>query len=81
VKATTLGVKFEPSAFGMTFTLPSASITAMTELVVPKSMPTARAIGDTSLRELGAWVRAFLPSPQLPVDSIALNPFASTQKF
>jgi hypothetical protein len=38
----------------MTFTFPSASITAMTELVVPKSMPTARAIGDTSLRELGA---------------------------
>jgi hypothetical protein len=38
VNATTLGVSRLPSAFGMTFaSLPS--ITATTELVVPKSMP------------------------------------------
>ncbi len=39
VKATTLGVRRPPSALGMTTGSPP-SITAMTELVVPRSMPT-----------------------------------------
>src|SRR6478609_4136442 len=44
VKATTDGVVREPSALGMTVGWPP-SMAAMTELVVPRSMPTALAIG------------------------------------
>src|SRR5438105_15077870 len=43
VKATTDGVVRPPSAFGMTTGSP-ASMTAITELVVPRSMPTVFAI-------------------------------------
>src|SRR5438105_4219340 len=43
VKATTDGVVRPPSAFGITTGSP-ASITAMTEFVVPRSMPTVFAI-------------------------------------
>src|SRR5438093_1078125 len=43
VKATTEGVVRPPSAFGMTTGSP-ASMTATTELVVPRSMPTVFAI-------------------------------------
>src|SRR5215467_9868010 len=43
VKATTEGVVRDPSALGITFGLP-ASVAAMTELVVPRSIPTAIAI-------------------------------------
>src|SRR5213082_2470434 len=43
VKATTDGVVRPPSAFGMTTGSP-ASMTATTELVVPRSMPTVFAI-------------------------------------
>jgi hypothetical protein len=39
LKATTLGVVLEPSAFAITTGSPP-SITATTEFVVPKSMPT-----------------------------------------
>src|SRR2546425_8485248 len=49
VKATTDGVVRPPSAFGMTTGSP-ASITAMTELVVPRSIPTVFAI-SFSLQE------------------------------
>src|SRR5215218_7769132 len=42
-KATTDGVVREPSALGMTVGSPPSS-TATTELVVPRSMPTARAM-------------------------------------
>src|SRR5919202_6512806 len=45
VKATTDGVVRPPSAFGMTTGSP-ASMTATTELVVPRSMPTVFAIVD-----------------------------------
>src|SRR5256885_16060719 len=47
VKATTDGVVRPPSAFGMTTGSP-ASMTATTELVVPRSMPTVFAIFDYS---------------------------------
>ncbi len=43
--ATTLGVVREPSAFAMTSGSPPDR-TATTELVVPRSMPTARAMSD-----------------------------------
>src|SRR5258708_2825804 len=43
VKATTDGVVRDPSAFGITVGLP-CSVAAMTELVVPRSIPTAIAI-------------------------------------
>src|ERR1700753_2497549 len=43
VKATTDGVVRDPSALGITLGLP-ASVAAMTELVVPRSIPTATAI-------------------------------------
>src|SRR6478609_9991613 len=42
-KATTEGVVRDPSAFGMTVGSPPSS-TATTELVVPRSIPTARAM-------------------------------------
>ena len=45
MNATTDGVVRDPSALGMTVGFP-ASVTAMTELVVPRSMPTALAIAD-----------------------------------
>src|SRR5215217_6866959 len=47
-KATTDGVVREPSAFGMTTGSPP-SRTATTELVVPRSIPTALAMGLVSL--------------------------------
>src|ERR1700761_1272119 len=43
VKATTAGVVRDPSVLGITVGLP-ASVAAMTELVVPRSIPTATAI-------------------------------------
>jgi hypothetical protein len=43
VNATTEGVVREPSAFGTTVGLP-ASVTAITEFVVPRSIPTATAM-------------------------------------
>src|SRR5215468_10286616 len=43
VKATTEGVVRDPSAFGITVGFP-ASVAAITELVVPRSIPTATAI-------------------------------------
>src|SRR5690348_17366799 len=46
-KATTDGVVREPSAFAMTVGSPPSS-TLTTELVVPRSMPTARAMSDSS---------------------------------
>jgi len=49
-KATTDGVVREPSAFGMTTGSP-ASRTLTTELVVPRSMPTALAMGESSRSE------------------------------
>src|SRR5437588_1594024 len=48
VKATTDGVVLDPSALGITVGFP-ASTTAMTELVVPRSMPTALAIATSRL--------------------------------
>src|SRR3954454_16564543 len=48
-KATTDGVVREPSAFAMTVGSPP-SRTATTEFVVPRSMPTARAMEGLSLR-------------------------------
>src|SRR4051794_25497871 len=53
VNATTDGVVREPSEFGMTFGWP-ASTAAMTELVVPRSMPTAFAIVRSSGRR--SWI-------------------------
>src|SRR5262249_20798904 len=47
-KATTDGVVREPSALGMTTGSPP-SRTATTELVVPRSIPTALAMGQVSL--------------------------------
>src|ERR1700722_13969062 len=47
VKATTDGVVRAPSAFGITVGLPP-SLTAITELVVPRSIPTALAIVASS---------------------------------
>src|SRR6267143_5989354 len=59
VKATTDGVVRPPSAFGMTTGSP-ASMTAMTEFVVPRSMPTVFAISWFSLKDVLA------PAPQGP---------------
>src|ERR671911_321806 len=47
VTATTDGVSRSPSAFGMTVGSPP-SMVAITELVVPRSMPIVRAISDLS---------------------------------
>src|SRR5438128_12505332 len=52
VKATTDGVVRPPSAFGMTTGSP-ASMTATTEFVVPRSMPTVFAIYDFSFNFAG----------------------------
>ena len=49
-KATTLGVTLSPSAFSSTTGLPP-SRTAITLLVVPRSMPTALAIAASPLSE------------------------------
>ena len=51
-KATTEGVVRAPSALGMTVGSP-ASRTLTTELVVPRSMPTALAMGGRLLRGTG----------------------------
>src|SRR5882757_868519 len=53
-KATTDGVVLDPSAFGTTEGSPPSQ-TAMTELVVPRSMPTAFAMGISSV---ATWDRA-----------------------
>src|ERR1700743_2599544 len=50
VKATTDGVVRDPSVLGITVGLP-ASVAAMTELVVPRSIPTATAISYLLPRE------------------------------
>src|SRR3954449_4845063 len=47
-KATTLGVVREPSEFAMTSGSPPDRV-ATTELVVPRSIPTARAMGQVLL--------------------------------
>src|SRR5438309_5318899 len=52
VNATTEGVVREPSAFGMTTGSPP-SMTAITELVVPRSIPTVFGICDSSTRHDG----------------------------
>src|ERR1700712_4134311 len=57
VKATTDGVVRDPSAFGMTVACPP-SIAAMTELVVPRSMPTALAMLCSWIRIVRMVVRA-----------------------
>jgi hypothetical protein len=56
VKATTDGVVRDPSALGITVGWP-ASVAAITEFVVPRSMPTAVAIAAPSLNETSpmAW--------------------------
>src|SRR2546421_1332314 len=56
VKATTDGVVRPPSAFGMTTGSP-ASMTAITEFVVPRSMPTVFAIFFDSLSICGPGAR------------------------
>src|SRR5882724_8821643 len=55
-KATTDGVVREPSALAMTVGSPP-SRTATTEFVVPRSIPTARAMGFQLLRERGGAVK------------------------
>ena len=49
VNATTDGVVRPPSAFGMTSALPPSITAATTELVVPRSMPTAFAMTFSSV--------------------------------
>src|SRR3979409_1761514 len=51
VKATTEGVVREPSAFGITMGWPPSTV-AITELVVPRSIPTAFAMVLLPLRVL-----------------------------
>src|SRR5829696_3093155 len=60
--ATTDGVVRDPSAFGMTVGSPPSS-TATTELVVPRSMPTARAMMHFLQLEVFGFV----------LESVALN--------
>src|SRR5690348_10778200 len=64
VKATTEGVVREPSELGMTTGSPP-SMTAMTELVVPRSIPTVFGICQLSSRVGWVWIRSeylrFLP--------------------
>jgi hypothetical protein len=55
--ATTDGVVRDPSALGMTTGSP-ASRTETTELVVPRSIPTAFAMGGASLGQLGGGSRS-----------------------
>src|SRR3954463_3919010 len=57
-KATTDGVVREPSEFAMTVGSPP-SRTVTTELVVPRSMPTARALGMASLPFVGGVFRVY----------------------
>src|ERR1700694_3666799 len=58
VKATTEGVVREPSEFGITTGSPP-SMTAMTELVVPKSIPTVFGICQLFLHALAARLNLF----------------------
>src|SRR5215213_7530993 len=68
-KATTDGVVREPSEFAMTVGSPP-SRTVTTELVVPRSMPTARAMGMASLPFVCGWTR----SVGEPRDHLARGP-------
>src|SRR5215472_14334695 len=69
VKATTEGVVRDPSAFGITVGFP-ASVAAITELVVPRSIPTATAI-TTSHHH---YLRPALGRGALPVHGPARRP-------
>src|SRR5215207_10218487 len=66
VTATTDGVSRSPSAFGMTVGSPP-SMVAITELVVPRSMPIVRAMFVLSLYPNIPHVRATPASPLLTV--------------
>src|SRR5580692_3837631 len=59
VNATTEGVVRDPSAFGITVVWPPC-VAAITELVVPRSMPTATAITASCFftRKYSGWPRA-----------------------
>src|SRR4051812_808265 len=70
--ATTDGVVREPSEFAMTVGSPP-SRTVTTELVVPRSIPTARAMGMASLPCTG-WCRSLVWSARKPVDHLAPGP-------
>src|SRR3954470_14445990 len=67
-KATTDGVVREPSEFAMTVGSPP-SRTVTTELVVPRSIPTARAMGMASLPCTG-WCRSLVWSARKPVATL-----------
>src|ERR1019366_7419865 len=62
-KPTTDGVVRPPTAFGMTTGSP-ASMTLTTELVVPKSIPTALAICSPSILLVAGGLRPFLLGDQ-----------------
>src|SRR5215211_4099696 len=66
VTATTDGVSRSPSAFGMTVGSPP-SMVAMTELVVPRSIPIVRAMFLLSFYPNIPYVRATWASPLLAV--------------
>src|ERR1700722_8168031 len=62
VKATTDGVVLDPSAFGITVGWP-ATVAEITELVVPRSMPTATAITTSCKRSARLGAQATVASP------------------
>src|SRR4051794_23990105 len=68
-KATTDGVVREPSELAMTVGSPP-SRTVTTELVVPRSIPTARAMGMASLPFVCGWCRVC----RKPMDHLARGP-------
>src|SRR3954469_20102819 len=68
-KATTDGVVREPSELAMTVGSPP-SRTVTTELVVPRSIPTARAMGMASLPLVYGWCRVWWK----PTDHLAWGP-------
>src|SRR4051794_21918664 len=68
-KATTDGVVREPSELAMTVGSPP-SRTVTTELVVPRSIPTARAMGMASLPLVYGWCRVWWK----PTDHLARGP-------
>src|SRR3954452_11172846 len=75
VKATTDGVVRLPSALGITSAWPPSITAATTELVVPRSMPTAFAIALAPLDGVGGTDRplhvACKPAPGRPADGEA----------
>src|SRR5918996_4891339 len=72
-KATTEGVVREPSALGMTTGSP-ASRTATTELVVPRSMPTALGMGIASVvTGMGSMERSLEPQSRIKVERAVHN--------